>query len=315
MAIVNKIDALLERAYTEGDRRLNQAYGELLVARKHWGEICSVMPTNSERVDLSLLLDVPKYAEEIGGVAFSDLKAKNFIITPRKFSGGIKMYEDDVDDDMMGILLDRIGDLAQAPQDAFCEHTFKCLKAGISIGDYGACYDGLAFFHAAHVVGATTFSNYVAGGGATPWYLLDCSKSTKPLVMAARKSPKFEMLSRSSSHTFKTGELLWKVQGRMWVSYGLWQRAYCSAAPLTDDVIWDGIEAMRGFQDENGRFISSGPTHLCVAPDTEQTAREILERTKIGDSVAGVVTDYVGGVDNAPINGLNLKLIVDPYLA
>ncbi len=301
MAIVNKIDALLERAYTEGDRLLNEAYGELLKPRAHWGEICTVMPTNRERVDLSMLLDVPEYAEEIGGVAFSDLVADNYIITPRRFSAGVKMHEDDIDDDGMGIVVDRIMDLAQTPEDAFCKHTFLALQAGIAVGAYGACYDGGAFF-AAHTNG----DNYDAGGGATPWYLLDCSARAKPLIMAARKSPVFSQEKSDSSHRFETGEIRWKIQGRMWMGYGLWQRAYCSETALTDDELFTGQETMRGFTDEAGRYLSTGPTHLVVAPDTYQTAVEILSRYQVSDGTTSV--------SNEPVKGLNLKLIVDPYL-
>lgn len=312
MAITNKTAALLERAYTEGGRYLNEAYGELLQARTHWGEICSVLPTNSERIDLHLLLDVPKYAEEVGGVAFDDLKALNYVITPRRFSAGIKMHEDLIDDDNLNVVIQRIQDLADAPADAFCEHTFLALKNGINTTTYGACYDGQAFFSTAHPVGegagATTFSNYASGGGATAWYLLDCSKSKKPLIMAARKQPEFSQEPYDSTHRFETNEIRWKIQGRMWMAYGLWQRAYCDTNTLTDDRIWTDIAAMKAFTDEKGRYVSNGPTHLCVAPDTEQVAREVLQRTMFDDGSNA-------SASNEPIQGLNLKLIVDPYLA
>ena len=306
MALANS-PALEQRLFYEGGRQLFDAYNDLLKPRPHWGEICSTIATNSTTIDLISLLDVPKYQELIGGVAFSDLKGRNLEVTPRNFGAGLKMHENIINDDNMNVLIDQIKQLGKTPEDAFCEHTFLALKGGIATTSYGACLDSGAFFNATHSVGSTTFSNYTAGGGSTAWYLLDCSRALKPIVLVARENPEFKMESPDSSHRFETNEIRWKIQGRMWMSYGMWQLAYCDTNALTDTRLWADIATMRGYQDEEGRYISAQPTHLCVAPDTEQTARELLERLRIQGTAAAP--------SNEPVQNLNLKLIVDPYLS
>jgi len=304
MALVNRA-ALEQRLFYEGGRQLFDAYSELLQPRPHWGEICTTFATNSTTIDLINLLDVPEYEREIGGVAFADLEGENLEITPKRFSAGLKMHEDIIDDDNMNVLLDRVADLGRAPENTFLKYTFLALKAGIA-ATYSNCLDGGLFFNNTHTNDAGSYSNYAAGGGSTAWYLLDCSHKVKPIVLVARKDPQFKQENPDSSHRFETGEVRWKVAGRMWMSYGMWQHAFCDTNPLTDTRIWTDIEAIRGYKDNAGRYTHAQPTHLCVAPDTEQTARELLERLRIQGTAAAP--------SNEPVQNLNLKLIVDPYL-
>lgn len=63
------------------------------------------------------------------------------------------------------------------------------------------------------------------------WYVLDLTKSAKPLVLVTESAEpiEFQYLEESSEHSFKRDEFVFGVRDRFEVGYGLWQLAYQQA--------------------------------------------------------------------------------------
>jgi len=69
-----------------------------------------------------------------------------------------------------------------------------------------------------------------AGGSDTTWYMMDVSRSVKPMVFAERKAPMFSQLTEGSEHAFKDDEALYGVRARGSAGYGpFWLAAKCTA--------------------------------------------------------------------------------------
>lgn len=308
MALANLND-ILERVYVEGGRQFNEGYGALLADPGEFTSFTSVFRTNAKRLDLPFIKDFPKLEllSDVGGaIPYSDLSADTYSITPKEFGTGIKMKEADVDDDTLNLIMGRINDFMGAARIEMSRRAFDCLKSGTATTTYGACYDGKALFATDHPVGSSTDSNYSSGGGATAWYVLDCSKPYNPIVMAVRKDPEWSFFDQNSDHFKDKREFKWNIYCRFWPGYGMWQQAFCSTQSFSEDNLWQVIEDMREMKDDEGRSLGIRPTHLLVAPDTEQAARNILERSRLQGTAAAP--------SNEPTQALRLQLVVSDYL-
>ena len=319
MALANKSD-ILERIFVEGGRQFNEAWGGMLATPTDWQEFCQIIRTNAKRLDLPFIEDFPRFMDltTVGGnVQFADLSAGLYGITPRRHGAGIKMKDEDVDDDTLGIIIGRVNELIQSAAVEMNRQSFDAVKSGIAVTNYGACADGTqAFFSATHygypaspgIPAVTNQSNYVAAGGATAWYLLDCSKPYKPVIMAVRKDPVFVAEDAGPvGHFFEADEYRWKIEGRLRAGYGMWQQAYCQTNALTEDTLWAAVEAMRGMRNKQGLPLNIQPTHLLAAPDTEQVAQNLIARAFIQGTAAAP--------SNEPVKSLRLRLLVSSFLA
>jgi phage major head subunit gpT-like protein len=312
MALVNKND-ILYTAYREGGRQLHQAYGDLLKTPGGWQTVSTQIRTNTETLDLGFVKDHPRFEQVIGSIAFSDLVAAGYTVTTDKYAAGVKIKDEELKDDLLNLLIDRIRQMVDAPADKYEELVFDAYLKGIATTTYGACYDGQAFFSAAHPVGSSTDSNYDSGGSSDVWYLIDASKSNKPVMLVVREEMPLQTENEDSSHFFEAEEYRSKITGRVGVAYGMWQQAYASDQTLNDQYLWAAIQAMREMTNDNGSKLNIKPTHLLVPPSLERTAKELLIRNFRGVATGGT-TDFVS-VSNEPVSDLNIQLVVSPWLA
>jgi len=84
---------------------------------------------------------------------------------------------------------------------------------------------------------ATNYRNVLAGQlelivspwiGGFHWYVMDLTKSVKPLVLVTETGEpiEFQYLEENSEHAFKRDEFVFGVRDRFEIGYGLWQLAY-----------------------------------------------------------------------------------------
>lgn len=64
--------------------------------------------------------------------------------------------------------------------------------------------------------------------GKNPWYLFDCSRSIKPLIIQTRTPVEFNSLEGESESGFIRNQYLYGIYARYNVGFGLWQLAYGS---------------------------------------------------------------------------------------
>ena len=103
------------------------------------------------------------------------------------------------------------------------------------------------------------------------------------------------------------------MRARVNAGYGLWQLAFASKAPLTQDNYAAARAAMMSLRGDRGGVLGINPNLLVVPPSLEKDGRTLLKAT----SVADIVT--VGGAQQA-VPGTNVwhesaDLIVTPFLA
>jgi len=58
------------------------------------------------------------------------------------------------------------------------------------------------------------------------WFVFDCSRSVKPIILQNRVAPEIEALESNSTAGFMRDQYLYGVRERKAVGYGLWQLAY-----------------------------------------------------------------------------------------
>lgn len=177
---------------------------------------------------------------------------------------------------------------------------FGLLKAGFTT----PCYDGQFFFDTDHPVGRevkASVSNS-GGGSGTAWYLLDTSRTVKPIIFQKRKEYTFTSLTRpEDDHVFKNKEFVYGVDSRVNVGFGLWQLAYGSKQTLDETNFNAAYAAMSSFNSDEGRPMGLRPTHLVVPPSLREAALKI-------------VRDY-GTSGESNVNRNLVKVLDTPWLA
>lgn len=229
--------------------------------------------------------DLPIFRKWIGEKRVKSLEEKAYTLSNEDFEATIGIHKNKIRDDNLGLyspLVQGWGQEAGALKD-------RLVFAALAAGHQRACYDGQNFFDTDHPVttadGATqSVANVSAGGASQPWYLLDCSKPLKPILLQTRQEPTFEMVTdEADSHVFKTGEFLMGGEARAAAGYTFWQLAYKSTQPLTEANYEAAKTAMAALTNDEGEPLGIRPTHIVVGTSNFAAARELfLAQNKAG---------------------------------
>jgi len=169
------------------------------------------------------------------------------------------------------------------------------------------CFDGQFYFDTDHPIYndageiSGSIANMQAGAGPA-WYLLDLSRSIKPLIWQERQKYRFRALDRETDeNVFMSKNYIYGVDARVNVGFGLWQLAFASKADLTSDNFVLAKNAMTGLRGDQGARLGIRPTHLVVSPELEEAALELLKPILGGGSsniwqnaVEVIVSHHVG---------------------
>lgn len=94
---------------------------------------------------------VPGLSEWKDERKLDSLRAEGFTIRNKDFASGIRINKNDITDDRLGIVMPKIGMLGSKAALNYGKLLVELLVAGFSVGpEYGAAYDGKAFFAADH---------------------------------------------------------------------------------------------------------------------------------------------------------------------
>jgi phage major head subunit gpT-like protein len=306
MGLLGK-SAIAQRAFTEGALTLNEAYGRILKGITPWGDWTMTVPTNTETVDFAYMLAVPRLAKTLGAVNYGDMKGAHYTRTMEPWSTGVRIHKDLLNDDNLGLIQGRMRNLAGAANRKVEELMFDLFVKGIATTTYGAGPDGVAFFATTHPIEGGTQSNYDAGHGSGPWYLLDCSDTDAlPLILMMREEAEYTVFDGGDEYN-DTGMVKVKLECRLQVGYGMHQKAYCSTQAIDEEQLWAAVTAMKGLVDDKGEKLGYNPTHLLCPLADERAAINAVKRAFIYDGAAATVS-------NEPITGMNLKVVASPWL-
>ncbi|MFN3582609.1 Mu-like prophage major head subunit gpT family protein [Phenylobacterium sp.] len=235
--------------------------------------VATVVPSSTKTEDYGWLGKWPKIREWIGDRHVNELAASKYSITNRSFETTVEVDRDDIEDDRLGIYAPMFQELGHAVAVFPDELVFGLLAAGFTT----KCYDGQYFFDTDHPVGEGVKSNMQAGA-STPWFLLDTTRSLKPLIFQNRRAFGFDALDKSTdSNVFLRKKYIYGSDGRCDAGFGFWQMAFGSKADLTPENYELARAAMMSLTDDFGRPLGLKPNLLVVPASLEGKANRILK--------------------------------------
>jgi phage major head subunit gpT-like protein len=299
MAIINA--AVLQTLFTGYARNFQEGFQ---LTQSVYQQIATEVPSVTRSNTYGFLGQFPTFREWVGERVIRDMAAHGYSIANKDYESTIEVPRTAIEDDQYQLydgIFKEAGRAARLQPD---ELIFDLLQSGQTI----PCYDGYNFFDTAHPVFAnadgtgaiTPVSNVNAGGTGRFWYLLDTSRTLKPLIFQNRKPPTVtSMTSPTDEGVFTRNAYRFGIDSRCNAGYGFWQMAYASNQPLTAANYAAARAAMQAFAADGGRKLGIRPNTLVVPVELESAARRLI------------IKDEQGGNEWAG----SALLIVTPYLS
>ena len=255
-----------------------------------WSRLATLVPSSTDSEDYGWLGQVPRLREWIGDRHVKNISRHGYSIKNKDFETTIGVKRTHIEDDNLGIYAPLFEELAIAAQEWPDELVYALLKAGHT----ELCYDGKPFFATDHPEGDSVASNLQAGGGPD-WYLLDTTRSLKPLIFQRRREPKLVRLDEDrDANVFMRGEYLYGVDARGAAGFGFWQMAYKSGATLDATNFDAAVANMMSRKNDEGSSLKIMPNLLVVPPALRAAAKALIEAEK---NAAGATNTNYKAVD------------------
>ncbi|RQZ65523.1 hypothetical protein DF052_26535 [Burkholderia glumae] len=243
-----------------------------------------------------------QFREWLGDRVIQNLTIHGFSIKNRSFENTVGVNRDSIDDDQYGVYKPLFAQLAQDAK----RHPDQLVYSLLKTGETALCYDGQPFFSADHPVGLQGHEVSVSndqGGNGPAWYLIDNTRAIKPMIVQFRKDYDFIALNRPEDlRNFMAKELLFGVDARLNVGFGLWQLAQRSAQSLSTDTYAAARASMMSIKSDAGAALNVNPSLLVVPPQLEEAAFETIKTQRLAN-----------GASNPYYN--TATVLVAPYLA
>lgn len=267
-----------------------------------WNMIATQVNSTTAEEKYAWMGDTFAIREWLGDRRVQALKQYDYAIRNKTYEGTVEVPLETIEDDQFGVYAPRFSMMG----DESARFPDRLIYALIAAGFSTPCYDGQNFFDTDHPVGQqgaeASVSNFQGGSGRA-WYLLDTTRFVKPMLYQLRRAFKMVMKDKpTDDNVFDRNSLVYGVDGRMNVGFGLWQLAYASKQTLDATNFEAARAAMMSVQKDNGQPIGVRPNILLVAPADEGPAKRI------------VATEYLAGGANNVNFGL-AKVMVSEYLS
>jgi phage major head subunit gpT-like protein len=288
--------AYLRRTYSAQYRG---AYNQ---ATPQYERVATIVPSDGESVTYSWMGQFPHMRKRLGGRIVKKLAAHAYTLVNERFESTVGVDADKIADDRyqtFGTMMQEMGYAAKLHPD---ELTFALTLLGAT----NLCYDGQPFFNASHPVvvagAATVASNYDATGGGAMWVLLDTKHPLKPFIYQKRMDYQFVQLNQpNDANIFLDNEILYGVDGRGTVGFGLWQMAYASLNTLNATNYDAAVTAMMGYKSDEGSPLGIKPDLLLIGPSNRVAARNLI------------LKEFLAGGENNP-NFKEVDILDTPYM-
>lgn len=243
-----------------------------------WSMVAMEVPSGTATNDYRWLGKLKGMREWLGDRVLNNLEQSGYQIRNKHFENTVEVDADDFSDDQIGIYSPMMADLGQTA----AEHPDQMVFGLLRNAHTTPCYDGQNFADTDHpVVQAdgtiASVSNYQAGAGEM-WALMVTTRPVKPLIFQNRKKPQFVAMDNPDDPTvFLKNKLLFGVDGRWNVGFGLWQMAFISKATLTAENYAAARAAIMAMTGDGGRPLNLIPNLLVVGGNNEGAGRKILK--------------------------------------
>jgi len=180
---INNVNAIVKQASTA----FAVNFGEGLDgAEQEYLQVATKLKSGSSSTGYGFLQQVPKLDEWLVERQLKKLDEYDYEIKNKLFESSVVVNRTDFEDNDYGKYSPVFEDLGRVAAQYPNEHVFKLLTDGLT----GLCFDGQPFFSENHVIDdvglGLTASNYYPpadpANKTTQWYLLDTSRSIKPLI-------------------------------------------------------------------------------------------------------------------------------------
>lgn len=266
--------------------------GGLNEAQSIYQKLATVVPSSTGTEEYGWLGQVPGMREWIGERVIHGLEAHGYSIKNKPFELTVGVPRTAIEDDAYGVYTPLMAELGRAA----AAHPDQLIFGLLSSGTAEKCYDGKPFFAANHPVKNASgkveaVSNVDAGGNGPWWYVLDTSRSIKPLIFQNRKNTNFvAMTAETDPNVFTKAEFQYGVDARRNVGFGFWQMAYASNKPLNSDNLWAAINAIEGLKGDMGRPLALKATTLVVPTALQRQANKLMTAELVPVTVGNEVT-------------------------
>lgn len=272
-------------------------------APSQYERIVTQVPSTTREEEYGWLGKLPNFREWVGDRVVQNLKAHSYKIRNRSFEMTIGVDRDDIDDDRYGIY----GPMFQEMGYATGAHPNQLVFGLLADGFTTPCYDGQYFFDTDHPVlnaaGEVVSVANTDGGTGTPWFLMDVSRSIRPIIWQRRRPYEFTRMDAPTDEVvFSRKEYRYGVDARVNAGFGLWQLCWGSKQPLDKTHYKTAREALMGMKGDHGRPLGLMPRLLVVPPSLEGQALEIVNAER---DAAGATNVYKG----------TAEVMVVPWLA
>ena len=269
-AILTAITSAFRKEFQSGLDSVNPSYTA----------IAMTIPSSTATNTYGWLGKFPQMREWVGQRQIGRMEKQAMSLDNKKFEATVSVERTDIEDDQVGMyrpMMAAMGESAAALPDTL---VWSLLKKGKTT----LCYDGQNFFDTDHPV-----SNLTVGtdNDAPSWYLVDDTKTMKPLIFQDRTAPEFETKfdPAKSDKVFMEDVYLYGSRRRCNAGFGLWQLMHMAEkTALTRKNITDIIVKMQKIKADGGYVLDIKPSLLIVPPELEDAARELLEADRINGS-------------------------------
>lgn len=249
-------------------------------AETHWGHVATQVPSTTSENQYAWLGQFPQMREWLGDRVVKNIKQHDYAVRNKTFEATVGVPREAIEDDQFGVYTPLMSELGRSS----AEHPDTLVFGLLASGFTTTGYDGQYFFDIDHPVTDAngvegSVSNFGGGAGAA-WYLIDDSRSIKPLILQMRRPAAFVAKDQlNDDNVFEKNEFVYGVDGRWNAGFGLWQLAYASKAVLDEAALAAALAAMRSMKGDNGRILGIKPRLLVVPPSLEYTAKKLVAAT------------------------------------
>jgi phage major head subunit gpT-like protein len=135
------------------------------------------------------------------------------------------------------------------------------------------------------------------------WYLLDTSRSLKPLIYQERTKPEFTSMTKVDDESvFTLDEYRYGVRARNNGGFGFWQMAVRSTKPLDQASFEEAYDAMRAFAADGGRPLNLKATLLVCPTNLRSAAKAVVGVAKLANGSDNPNHNLVEILDTAWLN-------------